>query len=300
MATKKTKDKAKGKTKTKAIVKKKAEETGIAKVSNLPDYLQDSGPADLDIEPGEISIPLVKLLQSNSPAALGESPLSKSGNFFNSASQEDLGDEVVFIPLLLIRKKILWRPMKEGGGIVCRSWDNRVGNIYGECRSCKDEDTGVLRTAWGRDSEPPVCTKYYDFLSIIFPCDVEVDDDSRIVSSDDPIDPETSLAVISMSVTKMKAAKRIIQIAQAKRAPLYANVFSMGRTFVDTGQFQYYQPTIEWVGWANQEMFQSIADSIDGIKALAKPEAYTETESPDHEERSEGGNSSEEDDDFGF
>jgi len=298
----KAKTKAKTKTKTspsprtKAVVKKKEEETALAVKTAIPPYLADKGPAELDIEQGELSLPLIKLLQSNSPAVNAD--LGHKGHYFNTSSEEDLGDSIVFVPLVLIRKRIMWTPMSEGGGIVCRSFDNKFGNTFGECRNCVDPDSGIARSAWSQEGDPPLCTKYYDFLALILG-DVSYDPDSRVVELEGEIELEGHIAVITMSTTKVKAARRIIQVAQAKRVPLYGNVFQMASRFVDTGQFQYYQPEADWVGWVPEDLFAELTEEIDVLKGVAKPEAY-EMESPSEtvgEEVSDGEGTGEEDED---
>jgi hypothetical protein len=258
------------------------EEVAIATVA-MPEYIQPEIP-EVDIEPGEMTLPLVKLLQSNSAEVNSESPLGRAGDFFNAASQENLGSEVFFIPVLLNRKRIYWKDYNEGGGMVCRSYDNVQGNVFGLCSDCIDEETGLHRNSFGPNGEKPLCTKYFDFVCVMFAAEPEVDEDTRVVQPSDGF-AISALSVISFGTTKVAAARRLIMIAQAKRAALYANVFKLTRRFVEQKGNKFYVPEIEWYGWAPVEMYKEVTDNIASLKSIAgNPEKYTEAAHPVEEE----------------
>ena len=262
-----------------AVVKQKA---GAVIKHAAPDFINEELP-ELNIEPGELSIPLVKLLQATSGEANCESPLGKAGEFFDSASQESLGDEIYFVAILLNRKRIMWTDFDSGGGIDCIAYDNKSGSTYGPCSDCIDETTGIHRCEFGPNDEKPLCTKYYDFISVVLPDAPEVDEETKVILPIDGFSVD-ALSVISFGTTKIKAARRLIMIAQAKKAALYANVFKMTRKFVEQKGNKFYVPEVEWIGWVNMEMYNSIKSNLKALKAMAgNPENYTQ-ESPEAEE----------------
>jgi len=264
-----------------ALAKRK--ENAVVK-SSVPDYIK-SEDADLNIEPGELLIPSVKLLQSTSEQVNCESPIGKNGNFFNTAIDEDIGPEVYFIPVLLNRKKIMWRNFDDGGGMICRSFDNVHGSLYSLCSECVDEKTGIPRCQFGPNGEKPVCTKYYDFVSIVFPGKPSVDEVTKIVQSIEDF-TTSELSVVGFGTTKIPAARHLIKVAQAKKAALYANVFKMKSKFVEAKPNSYYIPEIAWYGWVDPDIYMAIARDIESLNALAgNPESYTKFEEEEAEVR---------------
>jgi len=299
----KAKAKAKSKTKTKAKAKSKAlakrEKHEVMKPVGMPDYIRPEAP-EVNIEPGEMTLPLIKLLQANSSEVNCESPLGKAGEFFNIASQEVIGTELYFVAVLLNRKRIAWKDFEEGGGMLCRSYDNVRGNVFGLCAECIDEETGLHRNAFGPNGEKPLCTKYYDFVTVAFPEEPDIDEESKVVQLIEDF-TINSLSIISFGTTKVAAARRLIMIAQAKKAALYANVFKMTRKFVEQKGNKFYVPELEWFGWSPPELYEAISNEIGALRAVAgNPEAYTEPMQPADENQNggfAGGEASVEDDD---
>ena len=252
----------------------KREVNAIVK-SNVPDYIK-SEEAELNIEPGELQIPFIKLLQSKSEQVNCESPIGVAGEFFNTAIEEAIGTEVYFIPVLLNRKRIMWHDYNDGGGMDCRSYDNKKGSVFGLCSECIDTETGIFRSQFGPNGEKPVCTKYYDFVSVIFPEKPAIDQATKIVQSIEDFSTG-ALSVIGFGVTKIPAARHLIKIAQAKKAALYANVFKMIRKFSEKAEC--YVPEIAWYGWVDPDIYMAISDDIESLKTLAgNPESYTKAE----------------------
>ena len=267
---------AKGK-KTNAVAKRKA--NAVTK-SAPPDYIPQEQ-ADLDIQPGELSMPFLKLLQATSGEVNCEMPFGKAGEFYNTANEAVLGTEVYFISVLLNRTKIMWKDFDDGGGMDCISYDNRMGSTFGLCADCVDPDTQIKRCEFGPNGEKPLCTKYYDFVSVILPGEPEIDETSRIITTPDDFSIE-SLSVIAFGTTKIAAARRLIMIAQAKKAALYANVFKMTRKFVEAKGNKFYVPEVEWYGWVSPEIYTDISENLKSLKAMAgNPENYIKEETED-------------------
>jgi len=278
---------------TKKNGKKKKEETaGIQKAgppaAAVPDYVRAED-ANLNIEPGELQIPFVKLLQANSQQVNCEEPLGEKGDFFNTATEENLGKELYFIPVLLNRKRICWKDFDEGGGIECRSYDNKSGDLYGECAKCINEETGIPRSSFGPEGEKPECTKYYDFVSVIFSDKPKIDESTKITQSVSEFSPN-ALSVISFGTTKIPAARRLIMIAQAKKAALYSGVYKMTRKFVEKKNNSFYVPEVEWFGWTAPDIYKEISENIESLRTLAgNPENYTKEDEEEVEIREEEG-----------
>jgi hypothetical protein len=109
------------------------------------------------VTPDMLVVPRIKLVQKMSVETdLDISP----GTLVNSVTKEVIVDKkkpLTIIPIINTITRLLFRPMKEGGGIVCRSFDgkNGVGAPGGNCMACP-------KARWA-GTIPPECT---DLLNV--------------------------------------------------------------------------------------------------------------------------------------
>jgi len=91
-------------------------------VPSVPDYLKEhAGQGIEDVDKSVIIVPRIKLLQALSPeVAEGD---EKSGDFFHTVAEESLGDKIFMVPIYISTSYIMWRPRKDGGGILARALD---------------------------------------------------------------------------------------------------------------------------------------------------------------------------------
>jgi hypothetical protein len=105
---------------TKKTTKKlaKVEEQALAPV--LEDMFADAGAGFEEADQEAYSIPYLNILQSNSPQCDDEIIQGRPGMFFNTATQElyDGKEGVLFIPCMMQRRFVEWRPREQGGGFV--------------------------------------------------------------------------------------------------------------------------------------------------------------------------------------
>lgn len=95
----------------------KAEETQLAVPTEAP---LGFGEDDAD----DILIPRIKVAQALTPEV--KERKVDIGDIFNSLTMDVLTDKV-FIPVCKFNNHIWWRPRNDGGGIICRAADGRVG-----------------------------------------------------------------------------------------------------------------------------------------------------------------------------
>jgi len=118
-----------------------------------------------DEDEADIIIPRLKLIQDLSPERKDGS--AAAGDIINSLTKEQLGARR-FIPVFKYNNNIEWKPRSEGGGIVCRSMDGKVGACSDGstklCASCKRNEFDNSKT--GKDAIP-ACTKYINFFGFI-------------------------------------------------------------------------------------------------------------------------------------
>jgi len=121
------------------------------------------------VEQDMLVIPRLKLVQKNSVEVdTGVKP----GSLVNSMTKEVVaeckkdGAEVVVIPIVNNRSRIYFRPFSEGGGIICRSFDGKVGqgDPGGDCLLCP-------HSRWQQNEKgervPPTCSEYLNVFVLV-------------------------------------------------------------------------------------------------------------------------------------
>lgn len=113
----------------------------------------------------DIIIPRLKLVQDLSPER--KDGIAKAGEIINSLTKEKLGNRR-FIPVFKYNNNIEWKPRSEGGGIVCRSMDGKVGVCADGstklCAMCKRNEFDNSKA--GKDAIP-ACTKYINYFGFV-------------------------------------------------------------------------------------------------------------------------------------
>lgn len=143
------------------------------KLAEVPEYLRkQAGEARLgneNVTQDDIVIPRLAICQSNS-FERKESHAKyieglKEGMFFNTATKEIYGKEVVLMNVYMFASRIRWKGKKIGEGMLCRSQNaiKGVGDPGGDCLSCEFARFG------GDDSDEarPGCTKFLNFPSLL-------------------------------------------------------------------------------------------------------------------------------------
>jgi hypothetical protein len=118
------------------------------------------------MDSGDISIPRMVILQSTSPEI--SDALGTPGDFFIKGINQNLGKgPLEIIPLLRSKSRIRWKPIDEGGGLLCRSIDGKTGqgDPGGNCDTCtkkewihKDPKSGKLK---------PDCDLYENIICVL-------------------------------------------------------------------------------------------------------------------------------------
>ena len=88
---------------------------------DIPDYLAEySGEGTENVSDLTI-VPRIKLLQGLSPEVIDDG--QKAGEFYHTVAETTLGDALEVVPVFVSQSVILWRPRKDGGGILARADD---------------------------------------------------------------------------------------------------------------------------------------------------------------------------------
>lgn len=102
---------------TKTVAKK----ANNAVVSGVPDYLAEyQGEGTEDVS-DLVVIPRIKLLQGLSPEVMDDG--QRAGEFYHTVAEQPMGLELIMVPIYVGQSVTLWRPRKDGGGILARAMD---------------------------------------------------------------------------------------------------------------------------------------------------------------------------------
>lgn len=222
--------KSKSKTETKALVPTQRAVVQHGEIETDV-FLQDSGSGMQSMEKGDLMIPFLAIVQSNSPEIKKNNAKyirdASEGDIFNTASRE-LYDSVDVVPCYFEKVFIEWRPRDEGGGFVARH-DRHSPLIESATRNKKG------RLVLPNGNELRETAEYY-----------------VLVLGDDV--PQT--AVISMCSTQLKKSRRWNTLMSSRKMtasngnlftpPTYAFAYTL--TTVDESNDQG-----DWKGWEFNE-----------------------------------------------
>lgn len=188
--------------------------TQVAKVNkgdaDVPDYLRDYAlPNDGsdNFDANDVMLPKIKLLQGLSKEVEAFDD-AKSGHFWHTGLDMDLGPEIVFVVADRRKKYLLSAPIEDGQGVLARAddfktWD-RTGSWQVKLKGVKQpvtwsiEDTNVEASGlaeWGTynpedEDSPPAATLFYEYLVFL------------------PEHIDLGPCVLSLARTQIKNAKR--------------------------------------------------------------------------------------------
>ena len=176
--------------------------------SQLPAYLQNSGVKNHDnFDTSDVVIPRVKLLQGLSPE-LEQFNEAKTGHFWHTGLDLNLGTELKFVVVDRRKKFLLQASIQDGQGILARAddaktWDKKgkwqvkikgqKNPVTWEITDLDVEASGM--TKWGTsipddENSPPAATLFYDYLVFL------------------PDHMDLGPAVISLARSQIKKAKK--------------------------------------------------------------------------------------------
>jgi hypothetical protein len=254
----------------------------LATTDAIPEYLRRQEGTQTEgmegMERGDLKMPRLSLCQSMTPQRKKTDPKYiedlNEGDFFNSITSHNFGHELKFVPLLWYKSRILFTPLDEGGGLLCRSEDSKtgVGDPGGACIKCQHSE---WRKGPAGKRIAPRCTLFHNYLILTLEQD-------RMPSLE-------SLICLSLKSTGLDAAtdlNALIQLRGAKSA--YAGIYKLASAS-DTnaaGQ-EYHVPVVKNAGWVSQDMAafaEQVYQSVKGMKdagTLQVDETVQETFPPE-------------------
>lgn len=193
--------------------------TTRAPAETLPDWLRGEAGAGLEeADESDLRLPMLRLMQALSPEV--QDGAARPGDIVNGLTRQVYGRQLVIVPVKHSKQRVLFPPR---GAVEraprCRAPDGKTPVAGGEggptCAECRF-------AAW-RDREPPECTQYYLFASLV-------------EGSAEPV-------ALSMASSNLKIAKGLISMAKygpAARLPLYGWRYQLSTTEEQNQKGRYY------------------------------------------------------------
>lgn len=233
-------------------------QTKVTKDKSVTIQKQEIIPGLEGVEQDMLMIPRLKLVQKMSVETdMGIDP----GAIVNSVTKDvvgkpskqkdgDVASTIIIMPILNNKTRLLFKQIKEGGGLACRSIDGKIGigQPGGVCSNCPANQ-------WGDNNEPPDCTELLNVYCVV-----------RDYDSPIPI-------VVSFGRTSSNAGKQLINFfyMDARRNQVspwnFAYELKSVKMKNDKGTFYVYQ--VKPAGKATPEEVEIGAEYYRLIKSVA-------------------------------
>lgn len=225
----------------------------------LPDHLKNlhSREGLENVGKEDQVIPRLVMAQSTHPQLKPSNPLYikglNQGEMFNTVTGEVYGTSVLIIPLLYAKSRIYFKDLKEGGGILCRSFNGiDGGSIAPKCADCPNSKFSP--------DKPPACNIFMNFPSIL----VE----------------KKQLIAPSYKSTALKPARAWVTRMNMSNKPMFAGVYEVKSNPDKNAKGEFFVPTFTLKRWTTAEEFayaQAQYNSLKG-KTILVDEDQPETE----------------------
>jgi hypothetical protein len=115
--------------------KKASQEVAVKEntaIMEQPDYLKgDEKTGTERLGRGDFKIPRIKLLQPLSPEVKSFPGKAIPGEFWHTGANKSIGNEFLFVPCVVSKRVILWRPQNDGDGGILAFSKNAVDWVSG-------------------------------------------------------------------------------------------------------------------------------------------------------------------------
>lgn len=241
--------------------------------SQLPAYLQNTQAVNEDnFDSSDVVIPRIKLLQGLS-SEIEQYDSAKSGNFWHTGLDMDLGPEIKFVIADRRKKYLLQAPLADGQGILARSddaktWD-KLGKWQIKIKGIKNPVTWEVTdldveksglTQWGTsnpddEDSPPAATLFYDYLVYL------------------PDHPDLGMSVISLARSAIRPAKKglndKIKMQGDNKRPMQALIFKAKSVEESGDEGPYKNWNFQMAGFVqDQAVFESMLEHRGSLARL--------------------------------
>lgn len=229
---------------------KLVKQPGGALMVDRPSYIPAGSSGLEEADNQDFTIPRLSICQSNSPQR--KKTNSKyiegllEGQLFNTLTGEIYDEELDVVPLYMIKQRIKFHPMEEGGGIECQSFNSiDGGKLCATCAACPHSQFS--------EDEAPSCYLIYSYPSLIVR--------NGQLTSD--------LIALSFKSASTKVARNFNTTVRMRNAPMYAAMVRVS-PIPDTGAGQeFFNYKLESRGWLDDQMFKAVSSFYESMNREA-------------------------------
>jgi hypothetical protein len=241
------------------VKKKKEEETALTTVGDqsiapIPEFLKKSaqGRGRENVDQADLVLPRIKLLQPLSPEVQEEDSQIEAGHLYNTLTQNDYGDSLIFIPVMHFKSRIYWRKRDDDSPdrMLCSSPNGLNPNSEAFGKTCPE----CPMQRWNNQAEKaedkaPKCTSYYNFAILV--------------------EGETSPIALSFERTKVKIAKKLLSLISIGNLDMFAKKYKIGVTKEKNKKGTWFNYDITPVGFVTADEFKIAEVAYNSLKGLA-------------------------------
>lgn len=228
----------------------KKSEGKVSESAHIPDFMkEDRGKGLTNINRDDVALPRIALLQALSPQVSEGS--GRPGEFYHLLAEENLGQKLEVIPVIISRSFLLWKPRSDGGGLLARADDGihwSPANAQFEVKvngkevkwATADTVAKSKLDSWGSSdpSDPqslPAATKLLNVLFYL------------------PEYPELSPSVYSLQRSALKNGKKFVGKLTMSQAPSFGLRYILTSTKVVGPKGEYMAPVFTPDGYVQDE-----------------------------------------------
>lgn len=229
-----------------------------------PTYLQGGDKRGTEnITNADIQMPRLGIAQTNSPEVEeGNARFIadlKAGMFFNNVTRQIIPSPISFTVIRTERPRFIeFIPRTEGGGI-------RDYNVPA------DDPRTQFRQGEGGKTLPPLATKFYDFIILMLPVNMN--------------DPMSNVIALSLKSTGLKVARQLNGLIKLRNAPSFAGKYKLTTKRETNSKGTWSGPVIENDGWVTEDEFKVASMAYDSLsgKTVHIDVEDTQVEEPEEE-----------------
>lgn len=236
----------------------KREDDKLANLSQVPDYLRKAQGEEVsgleNVDRADMTLPRLQLCQSMTPQRKKSDAkyiegLSE-GDFFNSVTSQNYGNKVKIVPLLFYKSRARFKPMEEGGGLLCQAADglHGTGDPGGDCLKCP--------MAEFQGSDRPECDHFFNYAVLVLP-------EKGSLGLD-------GLAALSLKSTGLRTAKDFNALMRLRGTDSFAGIYEVTSAEAKNQVGQWYSPVIKPAGWVTKEDYDLAKSCYEGVREMKK------------------------------
>jgi hypothetical protein len=171
------------------------------------------------------------------------------GDFYNSVLSVNYGNSVQIVPLLFFKSRVRFKPMTEGGGMLCSSADSitGVGDPGGECAVCP------MSQFHGENH--PECALNHNYI-------VLVKSNGKLTLD--------GLAVLSLKSSALKTARDFNALLRLRNVDSFAGIYHLSSSEKKNDVGTWYIPVIKPAGWVSQSDYELAKSCYEGVREMQK------------------------------